>query len=170
MLKDEIFKEEQTGYAENYEDYTIQRDKPMPSRNHGIIQARLSGVLFKYYDSEFNLMSEVELAPPGIKPSVPDICIFPKVPIDLMEDEIRVTEPPLTTIEILSPTQGVEELKNKFYQIYFPAGVKSAWLVVPTLRSVHIFTPDRKFVTFTSGTLHDPATGISLELDEFFPK
>ena len=151
-------------------DYVTERNKPMPSRNHGIIELRLGAALFKYYDNQFNLMTEVDVAPPGVKPSVPDICIFPKSPIDLLEDEIRVTEPPITAIEILSPMQGMEELKNKFYQIYFPAGVKSAWLVVPTLRSVHIFTPDRKFVTFNAGKLHDPVTGISLELDEFFPK
>jgi Uma2 family endonuclease len=170
MIKDEIFNEEGMGYVEQAEDYTIQRDKPMPSRNHGIIQLRLGAALLRHYDDKYNLMSEIDLSPIGVKPSVPDICIYPKSPIDLLEDEIRVTEPPITAIEILSPMQGMEELKNKFYQIYFPAGVKSAWLVVPTLRSVHIFTPDRKFTTFNSGTLHDPATGISLGLDEFFPK
>ena len=126
MVKDDIFTEQESIYTENAEDYTTQRDKPKPSRNHGIIQLRLGAALFRHYDDKFNLMSEVDIAPPGVKPSVPDICIFPKSPIDLLEDEIRVTDPPLTAIEILSPMQGVEELKNKFYQIYFPAGVKSA--------------------------------------------
>lgn len=150
-------------------DYEIERNKPMPSRNHGIIQARLIAALINHFLDRYELISEVDVAPPGVKPSVPDISIYPKKEVDLLEDEIKMTEPPITAIEILSPKQGIDDVKNKIFDIYFAAGVKSAWLIVPTLRSVHIFTPDRKYVTYTSGSLHDPVTGITLALDEFFP-
>ncbi len=166
-MKEDVFIEE--GSSSAIEDYQTERNKPRPSKNHSYIQLQLGAALVRRFKDQFNFMSELNLSPPGVKASVPDLCIYPKAPIDLLEDEIQVTEPPITVIEILSPEQGMNSVKNKFFQIYFPSGVKSAWLVVPTLRSVHIFTPDRKYTTFTSGSLHDPATGITLELDEFFP-
>lgn len=150
-------------------DYETERNKPMPSRNHSIIQLRLGAALINHYDDQFNFMGELNLAPPNVKPSVPDICIYPKSLINLLEDEIKVIEPPLTAIEILSPKQSIDDVKDKFFNIYFPAGVKSAWLVIPTFRTVYVFTPDRKYATFNSGTLNDPTLGITLELDEFFP-
>lgn len=155
--------------TEAVSDYETERNKPMPSRNHSFIQSRLNIALGKYLD-QFEILPELNLAPPGVKPSVPDLCIYPKIEIDLLDDEIKVTDAPITAIEILSPKQSIEDVKEKIFQIYFPAGAKSAWLVVPTFRTVYVFSPDRKYVAFTSGTLHDPATGISLELDSFFPK
>ncbi len=89
--------------------------------------------------------------------------------MDLLADEIKVSEVPITTIEILSPKQNIEDIKNKFFNIYFPAGVKSAWLIIPPLRSVHIFTPDKKFVSYNAGKLTDKACEVELELDNFFP-
>ncbi|MEM6963475.1 MAG: Uma2 family endonuclease [Bacteroidota bacterium] len=150
-------------------EYEIERNKPMPSRNHSIIQSRLNIALGKKYDDRYEFMTEVNLTLPNVKPSVPDISIFPKVEIDLLQDEIRVTEPPITTIEILSPKQALDDLKDKIFDIYFPASVQSSWIVVPTFRTVYIFTPNKKYQTFNSGTLNDPATGITLELDDFFP-
>ncbi len=149
--------------------YEIERGKPMPSKNHGIIQSRLNIALGKAYADQYEFIVELKFAPVGLKPAVPDLCIYPKMPVDLQQDEISVVEPPITAIEILSPKQSIEEIQSKMFNTYFPAGVQSAWLIVPPLRSVHIFTPDRKFVTFNSGSLHDPATGITLDLDSFLP-
>ena len=166
--KDFHFDEEDVDVLELEEDYETERDKPIPSKNHSIIQFRLSIVLGKHYLGQFEFMPEVKVAPPGIKPSVPDISIYPKMKVDWLNDGIEMTEPPITAIEILSPTQSIEEVKDKIFDIFFPAGVRSAWLIVPTFRTVYIFTPDRQYTTFTSGSLHDPATGITLALDEFF--
>jgi Uma2 family endonuclease len=149
-------------------DYETERSKPMPSLNHSIIQSRLNIALGRYAN-QFEILPELNLAPPGVKPSVPDLCIYPKMEVDLLNDEIKVTDAPITAIEILSPKQSIDDVKEKIFEIYFPAGAKSAWLVIPTFRTVYVFSPDRKYAAFTSGTLHDPATGISLELDSFFP-
>ena len=149
--------------------YEIERDKPMPSLNHGSIQARLIFVLMKYYEEKFNIASEVELKlPKAIRPTIPDISLFPKMKLSLSHDILKVETPPITTIEILSPKQPIEDVKEKILNNYFPAGVKSAWLVIPTTRTVSIYTPDEKFVSFANGTLTDPATGIQLEIDEIF--
>lgn len=53
-------------------DYEIQRDKPMPSRNHSYIQSRLNIALGQHYLDKFDFFSELNLSPPGVKPSVPD--------------------------------------------------------------------------------------------------
>lgn len=149
--------------------YKNERNKPMPSKNHGIIQSRLNIALGKYL-SEFEFITELSLTLPDVKSSVPDISIFPKMKIDLFDDEIKVSEPPITVIEILSPTQSVDEIKDKIFDIYFPGGVQSAWLIIPTVRTVYIFTPDKKITTFTEGTLKDAATGIELTLNDFLPQ
>ena len=169
MINEDVIVETQASETQDETNFETERNKPMPSRNHAIIQARLIAALINNFLGKYEIMSEVSLALPNVKPAVPDICIFPKVPVDLLEDEIKITEPPVTAIEILSPTQSLDDVKDKIFDIYFPAGVQSAWLIVPTLRSVHVFTPDRKFVTFNSGKLNDPVTGISVELDDFFP-
>jgi Uma2 family endonuclease len=46
-------------------------------------------------------------------------------------------KPPITVIEILSPKQAVQDLVDKFDE-YFKVGVKSCWLVIPTLEIVGV--------------------------------
>lgn len=164
---------EESQTAESYEalekKYETERNKPMPSKNHSTIQFLLSVALGKYLN-EFSFFTELSLTLPDVKPAVPDVAIYPKTKIDLFEDEIKVSEPPITAIEILSPTQSVDEVKDKIFDIYFPGGVKSAWLIIPTVRTVYIFTPDKKVALFRDGLLKDEVTGIELTLNDFLPQ
>ncbi|MEO1259870.1 MAG: Uma2 family endonuclease [Bacteroidota bacterium] len=154
------------GYSSDYE---TQRDKPMPSYNHSILQLKIGTLLYNYYGKEFTLGSETDLdLPNASRPTVPDISIFEKRKPSLSNDTLKVKEPPLTTIEILSPKQDLENVKDKIFNNYFPAGIKSAWVVVPTTRTVTIYTPDEKFVTYATGKFTDGATGIALDIDEVF--
>ena len=160
----------ETAMEANYEsDYITEREKPMPSFNHGVVQSRIVIELGKHYLNNFEIVSEVKLKLPEVKPSVPDISLFPKKEIDLLNDELEKTDPPLTVIEILSPKQSIDDIKNKFFNIYFPGGVKSAWLVIPTLKSVYLFSPDRTYKVFNEGKIFDPVTSIELELKLFLP-
>ena len=164
-----MFTEEFDQVSEPAVQYELERNKPMPSRNHSAIQTLLSAALVNKYKKKYQIYSELSLAMPEVKPAVPDLCIFPKKKLDLLNDEIKVSDVPITVIEILSPKQGIEDIKDKFFNIYFPAGVQSAWLIIPPLRSVHIFTPDKKFVSYNDGKLIDKACEVELELDDFFP-
>ncbi len=148
-------------------DYEIERGKPMPSLNHSIIQSRLGFLLMRDYDAQFSIPSELELEflP---KNAVPDLCIYAKLQIDLSEDIIRMTVPPLTAVEILSPRQVLEEVLAKARKQYFPNGIKSVWVVIPSLKTVIVITPDLKPTYFTEGELFDPATGIRLTVSEIF--
>lgn len=150
-------------------DYEIERGKPMPSKNHGKIQTRLSASLINKYFDQYDVETEVALELTSGK-GTPDIMISTPTLDDWMTDEIRVSTPPITTIEILSPKQSIDELKDKIISIYFPGGVKSAWLIVPPFQTVYVMTPDKKVLTFTSGIIRDPVTGIEIDMKEIFNK
>ncbi len=147
-------------------DYVADRGKPMPSKNHATLQMRISGSLFSRYANQFTILPEVRI---DINDSdyTPDICVYPLLPFDSRHDEIQMTELPLTAVEILSPTQSVEELVAKF-EVYFKAGVGSGWLVQPALQTIFLLTPDNKIAVFHDEPSADPTTGIEMNLSEVF--
>lgn len=147
-------------------DYELERGKPMPSKNHSQLELRISALLLQYAD-QYTIMPELSLELTTGK-ATPDICIYPKLTFDWLNDEVRMTEPPITTIEIISPRQIIDDVTQKIIHVYFTAGVKSSWVVIPMFQTIHILTPDKQVSTFTSGTLHDPATGIELPVGEIF--
>ena len=51
-------------------------------------------------------------------------------------------------IEILSPSQSLETLKNKVYA-YFALGVKSCWLAIPSIEAIDIYSQPKQHRTFT---------------------
>ena len=148
--------------------YEIERNKPMPSKNHGFIQSRLSMIIGYRYLNTYNLYSELDIIMPEKPDSVPDICIYPKSEIDFSEDIIGMKEMPLTTIEKLSPTQRENELVTKAKR-YFAAGVKSCWIVLPIFKVVVVYSSPSQRKVFTEDmTLMDNITGIELPLSEVF--
>jgi len=152
--------------AINISQYELERGKPMPSKNHSRIQSNIMGLLWSNYRKEYDILSELSLEFAG-KTMVPDVCIFAPMTYDNMHDEVRVTQPPVTIIEILSPTQGSDEVIAKF-AVYFQQGVQSCWFIIPPTNSIFIFTPDRKIRVFHEEVLTDPATGIVVDLGEIF--
>jgi Uma2 family endonuclease len=154
--------------AEPISDYELDRGKPMPSLNHSVLQLRLGGLLSKNYAEQFLFASELSLSLAD-KPFVPDLCIYPKRKLDWQNDEIRLSEPPLTIIEISSPEQDFEDFQRKL-KAYFDAGVKSFWLVIPFTETLTIFYPNEKPVSFTMGEAIDKTNGIKLNIDELFAR
>jgi len=145
--------------------YEEERGKPMPSKNHAIVQSYLTGVLFKYRD-RLTVLSELSLELDG-QPLVPDISVFPKLSVDWHNDEIKLTEPPSLVIEILSPTQPLDDLVRKA-DVYFAAGVKSCWIVQAALKTIVVLTPDQAPVFHLRGNVVDPGTGIEVFVEEIF--
>lgn len=72
-----------------------------PSKNHSRLQVTLGAAFLALND--YAVYSELSLDIAG-KEYVPDIAIYPLEPIDLFNDKIRVSDPPLLIAEILSPT------------------------------------------------------------------
>lgn len=148
-------------------DYELERGKPVPSKNHGIVQANLLMEIGVHYRKSFRLMSEINVGISG-RVLVPDIGIFPKMAADMANDQIVVEELPLTTIEILSPTQALKELTDKA-RAYFQAGVKSSWIVLPDQQGGFVYSDPNEYNYFHGEEmLRDPATGIELELAPLF--
>ena len=156
-----VLSEKQTYETE----YELERGKPMPSLNHSRLENRFSVALSRYeqYDTFIELSLDLKSGK-----GTPDICLFPATPSNWLNDKIKVKEPPLLTIEILSPTQSVDELKDKIFDIYFPAGVKSCWIVVPTLKTIAVFVPKQDIRNYIGGIVKDPVFDIEVDIKEIF--
>lgn len=138
----------------------------MPNRIHGVLQIDLGFLLKLNYRKKYQFSSEVTLATtPG---STPDISIFPKKKLSLKNIKAKEEEPPITTIEIQSPSQSIESLQDTIWNLYFPMGVQSAWIIIPSLKAVKILLADDTELFFNTGKLKDPTTNIEIEIKEIF--
>ena len=146
--------------------YEIERGKPMPSKNHGKLQQRIGVEIAVQYGDTYETYSELSLTVPN-PPYVPDLCLFPAEPSNWRQDEVKVSDVPLTVIEIVSPSQTDTELTAKSIA-YFAAGVKSYWLVQPVLRTIFVLLPNGDELVFHNDTLTDPTNGISIDLKKVF--
>jgi Uma2 family endonuclease len=148
--------------------YEIERDKPMPSFNHGKLQMRIGRLLLNQYEDRFDIVSEPTLQMLE-RPRVPDLAFFEVKASDWFDDETKITEVPHGVIEILSPSQSEQELINKFPP-YFDLGVKTVWLVVPIFQTIYVFDAPRNYQTFTIANpiLKDPVLDVELDLNKVF--
>lgn len=146
----------------------ILRGKPMPSRNHSILEVRISHQIMEKYESDFDVLTELDLDL-SAGPAIPDICIYPKMQFNWEDDDIlKMTTPPITAIEILSPRQAYEVLVKKIRSIYFPSGVQSAWIVMPSVKTIQLFVPNASVSYFNDTLFHDPITNVQLDLTQVF--
>jgi Uma2 family endonuclease len=84
------------------------------------------------------------------------------------KDKVRVAEPPLLCVEIVSPTEGAFEILNNF-RVYFDIGVKSCWYVDPILETVHVYNDGLdSTAVFHNTSLVDHAVGANIPLDKIF--
>jgi Uma2 family endonuclease len=143
------------------------QDEKMSSFNHSELQSHLAFLFRAAYRHQYSILTELDFDFASGK-TRPDLCIMPKRRADWLADEIVVQDAPLTTIEILSPEQSLNSLTDRIYKKHFPAGVKTVWLVVPTVQTVSILLPDRKQINFAQGIITDPVTNIQLDLSEIF--
>lgn len=136
------------------------------SLNHSRLIHRISVALLPYED-RYDILPELEfeLLAGRLKP---DVAIMPRQQYNYQRDVLRVTEPPVTAIEIISPTQSFDALVEKIQEQYLPSGVQSAWLVLPRVSSIYLFLPDQPPRAFTEGTLHDPAAQVTVALADIF--
>jgi Uma2 family endonuclease len=135
------------------------------SVNHSYLTFHLS-LLLANYRNQYSIMPELEFDLTAGR-AKPDISICKPLKIDWKHDVVRLSETPISVIEILSPRQAFTDLTDKVYDIYFPSGVKTCWIIIPTIRTITLFTVDDE-KTITEGIIKDPVTGIELDLAEIF--
>lgn len=136
-----------------------------PSYHHAYITVNLSAIFHSL--KKYSVFSDLTLRI-GEKDYIPDICLYPKRKINYIAgDIIRMTEMPLLAAEILSPSQGIQEIQDKF-KVYFGAGIKSCWFIVPILCSVMVYSEAEEAQTFHSGEVVDSVADIRIPIDQIF--
>ena len=147
--------------------YEQLREKPMPSKNHSIVQGNLYFLIRQLFGGKFRIMPEISLRMTP-KDKVPDLAIYQNLEFTPGSDEIKMEVMPLGVIEILSPSQSVADLIAKSKK-YFEAGIKSYWLVIPDLLTVYVFKAPGEFEIFSKkDILNDNELDIQLDLTEVF--
>ncbi|RZK13310.1 MAG: Uma2 family endonuclease [Hymenobacter sp.] len=148
-------------------DYELERGKPMPSFNHGFVQANLIGELRSRLRKTHTITSETNLKLSD-KKTVPDLTVFAKRTPDMQHDTLWVQDAPLTTIEILSPKQDLDTLLAKA-ELFLAAGVKSCWIVIPALGTIAVFTGPTTYRSFANGSaVVDEVLGVEIPLADIF--
>lgn len=136
-----------------------------PSYHH----AYIAGNLITAFNNlkKYSVFSELTLQIEG-QDHIPDISLYPKRKVTFGSgDIIRMTEMPLMVVEILSPSQGSQEILDKF-RIYFGAGIISCWLVVPVVRSVAVYSNMETSQIFYTGDIIDTVSDIHLSVESVF--
>lgn len=151
--------------AAKVEDYEQERGKPLPSFNHFYVQSQLQFALHAGCGDRFLVGGELSLATEPL--TTPDLSICNFRDPDWLHDEVRASEPPITVVEILSPSQSVNEIIPKI-ETYFRFGIRSVWLVQPPLKQVAVFTPDMDARVFVEGDVIDPTLDVRVALDKIF--
>jgi Uma2 family endonuclease len=150
---------------ENVEEtYFKERGKPMPGSEHAICQMSLGFQFMK--SSEHLVLSELNLDLDG-KRMVPDLCVYRRQDEASVRNLTWVTTPPLIAVEIISPSQTIEEMTAKI-EMLLAAGVPSVWLLIPFARVITIYQKSAPLLSATTGLLTDPVSGITVNVDEVF--
>jgi len=132
----------------------------MGSIIHSGTQANLTGLLLNHENlsvfTELSLdISQHDFSKYRLKANKdelkPDVCAYigtPPMPDEEFEDDLlTVSQMPELAIEVLSPSQSVSYLVRKI-KAYFALGIKSCWLVMPSLDEVRVFSQPRFYKTF----------------------
>jgi Uma2 family endonuclease len=164
-----------------------EENRDMPSKKHSRAQTNLT-ILFgleKRFTTFVELSldaSSIDLSQFGIKAKdelIPDICIYIEPPPEqdddeLLDDEMRVKEIPDLAIEVLSPKQSISDLLSKI-KAYFSLGVKSCWLVMPSIRVIKVYSQTESQIiakTFgmENGEVFDEIMNIRLPIEKVFKR
>ncbi len=132
----------------------------------GSILVNLMTYLAERYDKQFDILPSIDVSFPE-QDFTCDLGIFPPRKVDWLNDLIRVG-PPITAFEIVMPTETPELLADAIRRHYFPNGVQSAWIIAPRQQSISLLHPDQPTQVFTYGSIHDPRSGLDIEVAEIF--
>ncbi|MDM8522051.1 Uma2 family endonuclease [Desulfococcaceae bacterium HSG8] len=134
-----------------------------PSYAHSMLLITLGSEINK--ERKFRAFGDLTLVING-KDYTPDISVYKWRKANyLSKDIVKMEEMPLITVEIVSPTQGKNELFEKT-EIYLQAGVQSGWIVDPQTHSI-IVTDRNGARHFHEGILRD-ITGLNIDIGIVF--
>ncbi|XOF34406.1 MAG: Uma2 family endonuclease [Candidatus Electrothrix sp. YB6] len=131
---------------------------------HSAIAVNISGELVK--QKEFRAHSELTTVIDGVDYQ-PDISVYKRKKLHYIseQDETKTQELPLLAIEIVSPSQTMNELIKKA-DFYVQSGIHSVWIVHPQTHSITVKTQSETSI-YHEGLLED-ITGIKADLAVIF--
>jgi Uma2 family endonuclease len=167
------------------EEVLEEENRDMPSKKHSRAQTNLT-VLFGN-DNRFSTFVElsldatsIDLSQFGLKAKdelIPDVCVYiesfdEEYDDELDDDEVRVKKMPDLAIEVLSPRQAISDLLCKI-KAYFSLGVKSCWLVMPSIRVIKLYSQTgaeivTKTVGMENGEICDDIMDIRFPIEKVF--
>jgi len=109
----------------------------MPTLNHSYICSQIMRQLLP--NEQIEVLPELTLAiGNGL---TPDISIYPKEQIkpDFWNDITRFEQPPLVAIEVVSPSQNIQDLLEKA-RLLTNSGAKTVWTIEPFSHSIWVTT------------------------------
>ncbi len=135
-----------------------------PSIYHSVIAANIIGEIIP--QKEFRVHSELTITIDG-DDHQPDISVYKRKKINFVgeEDQVKTEELPLIAIEVISPSQTMNDLIKKA-KFYLESGIQSVWIVHPQMHGIVVKT---KIETkhFYDGILED-ITGVKVNLGIIF--
>jgi Uma2 family endonuclease len=142
---DGVYREVRRGVLREYRGENVTRR----NKHHARIEARLAQLLRNWLDQQPPKTGEVHSGEAG--------CILQHDPLinvgidvayfdyDVANDDSRGTAfidgPPILAIEILSPSDTIEDITEKV-EDYLAAGVALVWIISPKFRTVEVHRPD----------------------------
>ena len=126
--------------------------------------ARLQGVLYGSllsHEKDWGVIvvpeQRVQVTPTRFR--VPDICVLLQRPQTGI-----VTDPPLLCIEILSPSDRMNDMQERIDD-YLDFGVAAVWIIEPATRRAHIYMRER-FMEAKDGVLWVEGSPVRVNLNE----
>jgi len=145
----------------DYIDGEVQRN--WGEEEHSDLQTHLIELLLAP-ENKAHIRANTELRV-QVKPDffrVPDVCVRPRN----VRSERFVRQPPLLCIEVLSPSDTVQKLKERLRD-YLEMGVPEVWVLDSEVRSVIVYAGST-IVEHTSGVLTVPGAPVKLDLRDIF--
>lgn len=135
-----------------------------PSVYHSAIAVNIIGELVS--QKEFRAHSELTIVVDGVDHQ-PDLSVFKRKKLNYISEEDRgkTEDIPLTAIEIVSPSQTMNDLIKKA-DIYLASGIQSVWIVHPQTHSVTVKTQNGAEI-YHKGLLEDDS-GVKIDLGVVF--
>ena len=166
MQTDELIEGQE---AVELSDYEKERGKPMPNIIHSAVQMSLAVAFSMQAKDRFLFLPELTLEISPSSALTPDFAVLSKRALNWGREPARCKDVPISVVEIVSPSQGYQVIIDKI-DLYFAHGVQSVWEVNPALKYIAIHQPGEKEVrVIQHGEASDPATGLSVRLEDIFP-
>jgi len=145
---------------------------PAPVLRHDLVRQNIWNALQKFVEPRAlgwaTIRIGYQLGPDTVR--IPDVSFVPEARVRALDLDSRIQGAPALAIEVVSPTDSAQELRQKVKQ-YLAAGSRAVWVFHPKLREVEVSRTDgTTFIRREYEPLEEPELlpGFSLDLKAVF--